>query len=137
MPKTKRVIYDTRDLSDATEEMLRSIDRAVLASAFRLRDEMRDQFKKDITLYKYATPDYYRMAEGIMVGKLRDGHVKIHALGHKENTGDWKARFFVGGTDYRKNSKGNKGFIKKNEALDDGMANANTILTSYIQNAIS
>ena len=131
-----RVIYDSRDLSTASNDILRRVDRAVLAAAFKVREEIQDEFKRQRTLYKYATDNYYRMAEGIMVGKLRNGYVKIHALGHMENTGDWKARFFVGGTDYRKTSKGDKGLIKKNEAVDNGITNANSILNSYIKNTI-
>lgn len=138
MSRSHRQVFDTRDLSEASAEVLRGVDRAVLAAAFKIRDEMRDEFKKDITQYKYATSDYYKMAEGIMVGKLRSGKVKIHAMGHKENTGDWKARFFVGSTTYRKSpTKGNKGFIKSNEAVDDGLRNAESILKTYIQNAIN
>ena len=93
--------------------------------------------RKDITKYKYATSNYYKMAEGIMVGKLRDGYVKIHALGSKENKGDWKARFFVGGTMVRKNSRGDKGLIEYNSAIDDGMKNANTILSTYVKNTLN
>ena len=135
MPR-HRNIFDTRDLSTASDEILKRVDRAVLAAAFKIRDEMRDEFKKSITQYKYATSDYYNMAEGIMVGKLKSGKVKIHAFGHRENTGDWKARFFVGGTTYRKNQKGNKGLIKYNDAVDDGLKNADTILSTYIKNTI-
>lgn len=138
MSRSHRRIYDTTDLSTASDEIVRSVDRAVLAAAFKIRDEMRDEFKKSITQYKYATSDYYRMAEGIMVGKLRNGYVKIHALGHKENTGDWKTRFFVNKTTIRKSpTKGEKGFIKKNEAVDKGIKNGNTILSTYIKNAIN
>lgn len=131
-----RTVFDVRDLEDATDDMLRHIDRAVVAAAFKIRDEMRDEFKKGASLYKNVTNDYYKMAEGIMVGKLRNGYVKLHAFGHKENTGDWKARFFVGGTTYRKNKKGNKGLIKKNEAVDKGLKDAESTLTNFIKNAI-
>ena len=131
-----RVIFDVRDLDDAKDEMLADIDDAVLAAAIKIRNEMRDEFKKDITHYKYATQDYYRMAQGIVVGKLNNGHVKIHPFGHKKNNGDWKARFFVGGTDYRFNSSGRKGLIKKNDAVDDGMRNADSILSNFIKKAI-
>ena len=135
MPK-HRLIFSERDLSTASEEIIKKVDRAVLAAAFKIRDEMREQFKKDITLYKYATRDYYRMAGGIMVGKLSNSKVKIHAFGPKQNDGTWKARFFVGSTTYRKNNKGNKGFIKANEAVDDGLRNGNQILSTYIKNTI-
>ena len=135
MPK-HRLIFSERDLSTASEEILKKVDRAVLAAAFKIRDEMRSQFKKDITLYKYATRDYYKMAEGIMVGKLSNSKVKIHSFGSKQNDGTWKARFFVGSTTYRNNNKGNKGFIKANEAVDDGLRNGNQILSTYIKNTI-
>lgn len=131
-----RLIFDERDLSTATEEILKKVDRAVLAAAFKIRDEMRAEFKKDISLYKYATKDYYRMAEGIMVGKLTNSKVKVHAFGPKQNDGTWKARFFVGSTTYRKTIKGNKGFIKANSAVDDGLRNADQILSTYIKNTI-
>ena len=75
----KRIVYDTRDLENATEEMLRGVNRALLAAAFKIRDDMRDEFRRSIGEYKYATEDYYRMAQGIMVGKLQDGSVKIYA----------------------------------------------------------
>lgn len=136
MPKN-RAIYDSRDLEKASDEILKKVDSAVLAAAFKIRDEIREDFKKDITKYKYATSNYYKMAEGIMVGKLRDGYVKIHALGSKENKGDWKARFFVGGTMIRKNSRGDKGLIDYNSAIDDGMKNANTILSTYVKNTLN
>lgn len=136
MPKN-RAIYDSRDLEKASDEILKKVDSAVLAAAFKIRDEIREDFKKDITKYKYATSNYYKMAEGIMVGKLRDGYVKIHALGSKENKGDWKARFFVGGTMVRKNSRGDKGLIDYNSAIDDGMKNANTILSTYVKNTLN
>lgn len=132
----KRIIYDTRDLENASAEMLKGINRALVAAAFKIRDEMRDEFRKLQGQYKYATSDYYKMSEGIMVGKLDNGSIKIHALGHKENDGTWKARFFVGGTVYRKNNKGNKGYIKSNSAIDNGMKNADNILNNFIKNAI-
>lgn len=132
----KRIIYDTRDLENASVDILKGVNRAIVAAAFKIRDEMRSEFRKSKSNYKYSTSDYYKMSEGIMVGKLRDGSIKIHALGHTNNDGTWKARFFVGGTIYRKNSKGNKGFIKANSAVDDGMRNAENILNNFIKNVI-
>lgn len=131
-----RKIFDVRDLDDVTDEILENIDDALIAAAINIRNDMRDEFKKDISMYKYGTEKYYRMAQGIMVGRLTNGKVKIHAFGHKQNTGDWKARFFVGGTTYRKNSRGDKGLIKKNDAVVDGFKNAESILESYIKKAI-
>lgn len=132
-----KLIYDTRDLENATADVLARVDKAILAAAFRIRDDMRSEFKRSKTDYKYSTQDYYRMSSGIMVGKLNNSKVKIHALGHKENDGTWKARFFVGGTTYRQNEKGNKGFIKSNEAVDRGLRNADTILNTFINNTLN
>lgn len=133
----RKVVYDTRDLENASKEMLMGVDRAVLAAAFKIRDDMRSYFKKSISKYKYATEDYYKLANGIMVGKLEYGQVKIHALGNRENDGTWKTRFFVGGTSYRENQNGNKGLIKKNEAIDNGINNGEEILKNYINNALN
>ena len=131
-----RLIFDTRDLETASKEILEKVDRALVAAAFKIRDEMRDEFIKAQSNYKYNTSEYKKMAGGIMVGRLNDSQIKIHALGHKENDSTWKARFFVGGTTYRKNNKGNKGYIKSNEAVDSGLNNAENILNSFIKNSL-
>lgn len=133
----QRLIFDARNLEDASAEMLIGINKAVLAAAFKIRDEMREEFKKSASQYKYGTEAYQRLAEGIMVGKLNNGQVKIHALGTNQNDGTWKARFFVGGTTYRKNQNGNKGYIKENSAVDKGIRNAESILTSYLNNVLN
>lgn len=131
-----RLIFDTRDLENASNEILEKVDKALLAAAFKIRDEMRDEFKKSQSNYKYSTSEYKKMASGIMVGKLNNSQVKIHALGNRVNDGTWKARFFVGGTTYRKTNKGNKGYIKSNDAVDKGLNNAENILNSYIRNTL-
>lgn len=133
----QRLIFDTRDIEELSQEMLNGIDRAVVAAAFKIRDEMRDEFKKSRSMYKYATEDYANLSNGIMVGKLKNSQVKIHALGNRQDDGTWKARFFVGGTTYRKNSRGNKGFIKSNEAVDNGLTKADSILTTFINNTLN
>lgn len=135
MAKNK-LIFDTRDLETASQEVLEKVDKALVAAAFKIRDEMRDEFLKSQTNYKYSTSEYKKMAQGIMVGRLNDSQIKIHALGNKTNDGTWKARFFVGGTTYRKNNKGNKGYIKSNEAVDNGLTNAENILNSFIKNTL-
>ena len=133
----QKLIFDTRDLEQITDEMLEGIDKALVAAAFKIRDEMRDEFKKAASQYKYGTEDYANLSNGIMVGKLRNSTIKVHALGHRENDGSWKARFFVGGTTYRKNDKGNKGFIKENAAVDKGLQGADEILSTYINNSLN
>lgn len=135
MAKNK-LIFDTRDLESASQEVLEKVDKALVAAAFKIRDEMRDEFLKSQSNYKYNTSEYKKMAQGIMVGRLNNSQIKIHALGNKVNDGTWKARFFVGGTTYRKNNKGNKGYIKSNEAVDNGLTNAESILNSFIKNTL-
>lgn len=135
MAKNK-LIFDTRDLETASQEVFEKVDKALVAAAFKIRDEMRDEFLKSQSNYKYNTSEYKKMAQGIMVGRLNDSQIKIHALGNKANDGTWKARFFVGGTTYRKNNKGNKGYIKSNEAVDNGLTNAENILNSFIKNTL-
>ena len=80
-----------------------------------------------------------------MVGKLRSSQIKIHSLGTKENTHSYKTRFFVGGTQYRKQNKikdntlskpFQKGYIKPNDTIERTMDDADTILNTYIKNAI-
>ena len=132
-----KIVYSTRDLENATAEMLKGVNMALVAAAYKICDEMRDEFKKSQPQYKYGTEDYYRLAQGIMVGKLDNGRIKIHALGHSENDGLWKARFFVGGTTYRENSKGNKGLIKSNDAVDKGLSKGQNILNNFINNALN
>ncbi len=132
----KKLIFDTRDLETASQEVLEKVDKALVAAAFKIRDEMRDEFIKSQSNYKYSTSEYKKMTQGIMVGRLNNSQIKIHALGNKANDGTWKARFFVGGTTYRKNNRGNKGYIKSNEAVDKGLSDAENILNSFIKNTL-
>lgn len=135
MAKNK-LIFDTRDLENYSEEMISKIDRAVVAAAFKIRDEIREEFKKSASMYDNHTDKYEKLAEGIMVGKLKNSQIKVHALGSNEKPDTFKTRFFVGGTTYRKNNRGNKGFIKSNAAVDNGLSNAENILNSFIKNTL-
>ena len=132
------IIFDTKGFENATENIKKAVDKAIIAAAYRIRDNMRSSFKKSVSQYKYATPDYYRLAEGIEVGKYKKDEISVHALGHAENDGTWRTRFFVGGTVYRKNKsgKGSKGFIKANSAVEMGANNAEMIVNSFIKTAI-
>lgn len=132
-----KVIYDTRDLEGASQDILNRVDRALLAAAFAIRDRMREAFIKSRADYKYSTNDYEKLSKGIMVGKLKNSRVKIHSLGSTSDDGTWKTRFFVGGTTYRKNSRGNKGYIKSNSAVDKGISDAENILNTYIKNTLN
>lgn len=122
-----RNIYDARDLTTASEEILRGIDKAVLACAFKVRDDARGNFKGSSNLYKHSSNHSYdSLAEGIMVGKLRGGQVKVHAMGSKENYNSYKTRFFVGGTTY----------IQPNNAIENGVNMNQSTLSNYINNVL-
>ena len=146
MGKTK-LIFDTYDIEKASSEILQNIDKAVVASAFRIRDDARQIFISSASIYKtHSNGHSYRdLASGIMVGKLRSSQIKIHSLGTKENAHSYKTRFFVGGTQYRKQNKikdntlskpFQKGYIKPNDTIETVMDGADTILNTYIKNAI-
>ena len=86
------------------------------------------------------------MAEGINVGKMRNGTVVIHAMGNRENDGTWKTRFFVGGTKIRKQSKENgkrlehpytKGYLSSLDSVEKGMRDAQQILNTYVEHVIN
>ena len=141
----QKVIYEVRDLEKVTSDMLKGIDKALLAAAFKIRDNMRNEFLHGKSLYKHSTSEYSKLANGIMVGKLKDGQVKIHALGNKEDYNSYKTRFFVGGTRYRKQTQKagesikpyTKGFIKSNEAVDKGISGGQQILNNFIGNVLN
>lgn len=135
MAKNK-LIFDTRDLENYSDEMVSKIDRAVVAAAFKIRDEIREEFKKSASQYPNHTEKYDDLAQGIMVGKLKNSQIKVHAMGSNEKQNTYKTRFFVGGTTYRKTNKGNRGYIKANSAIDSGIHNAEEILNSFIKNTL-
>ena len=141
-----RLIFDTYNIEKASKEMLKNIDDAIIATAFKLRDEARQIFINSSSIYKtHSSGHNYRdLAQGIMVGKLRSSQIKIHSLGASDNQHTYKTRFFVGGTQYRRQTKMKgkavkpyqKGFIKPNETIDKAMNDADTTLNNYIKNAI-
>lgn len=141
-----KLIFDTYDIEKASSEILRNIDKAVVATAFKLRDDARQIFISSSSIYKIHSSghNYKDLASGIMVGKLRSSQIKIHSLG-TGNGHSYKTRFFVGGTTYRKQNKirgkklskpYTKGYIKANNTIDKAMDNADTTLSNYIKNAI-
>lgn len=132
-------IRDTRELNGLNTIIQEKVNRAVVAAAFKIRDNMRSKFKSQQSLYKKSTSKYSGLAEGISVGKARDGKVKIHALGTIENYHTYKTRFFVGGTKSRYvKKKGDKyaGHIQANNSIDKGLIGGEEILTKYINTAL-
>ena len=141
-----RRIYSEIDVRNVEKELLGKLNKSVMAAAFAIRDNMRAEFKKDGSKYKYHTSNFDRMAEGINVGKMRNGTVVIHAMGNKENDGTWKTRFFVGGTKIRKQRKENgqrlehpytKGYLSSLDSVEKGMRDAQQILNTYVQHVIN
>lgn len=137
--------YSGKDLTTLADEMLEGVDRAVMAAAIHVRDNMKQSFLSGSTLYKHGTSKYRNLVDGIRVGKLHDGKVRIHALGGRDNYDTYKTRFFVGGTIPRTQTKQNgknikpytKGYIKANSAIDLGFSGAENILTTFINNVIN
>ena len=141
-----RRIYSEIDVRNVEKELLGKLNKSVMAAAFAIRDNMRAEFKKDGSKYKYHTAKFDRMAEGINVGKMRNGTVVIHAMGNRENDGTWKTRFFVGGTKIRKQSKENgkrlkhpytKGYLSSLDSVEKGMRDAQQILNTYVEHVIN
>lgn len=143
----KKLIFDTRDIETLSDFQLILIDKAVYATAYEIRNRARENFRKNVSLYKHHNPElnYSGLAEGIMVGKLRNSEVKVHALGMRNKEDTHKTRFFVGGTDYRRQTKMlgksldkpyTKGIIKKNDSLHNASDSSNGLLDAYVYNAI-
>lgn len=126
-----RIIYEIEDLDTFGKEILQSIDRAVLAAAFRMRDNARAKF---LSSDNKRTSKYDSLSRGINVGKLINHQTNVNALGTRENYDTYKTRFFVGGTKPR--TKGHdRGFISANNALENGIDES--LLEKYISNAIN
>lgn len=141
----KGLKFDIRNIEDIEKDLLKEIDKAVLAAAFKVRDDARKHFLSSKRQYKYATSEYNRMANGIMIGKLQDSSVKVHALGDNKDPDLWKARFFVGSTTYRTQTKHQgkaikpytKGFIQSNDAIDKAIDENQNTLGQFIGNVLT
>lgn len=137
-------IYDSNDLTHYSDDTKKRIDKAVVAAAFRIRDNIRKVFLTGSSLYKYHTSEYSKLAEGILVGRLNNSKVKVHAMGSRDNYNSYKTRFFVGGTIPRVQTKQGgrsikpytKGYIRANNAVDTGTNGGENILDTYIRNVL-
>lgn len=133
-----KVFYSERDLGELTDEMLNSINSAVFATAYKIRDDARESYRQSQSMYKNSTDRFANLIGGIMVGRMRNHTIKVHALGDNKDPEFYKARFFVGGTTYRKGADGrNIGFIKSNDALDKSVDLNQSTLENYIKNAMN
>ena len=137
MSKAKFEIRAIGDLGELKRETLEGVNKAIVTAAFKVRDDARNYFMTSKTLYKNATEAYDKLAGGINVGKLVGGTIKVHAFGDgNSQTTLWKSVFFVGGTLYRSNGRGNKGRIAENNALDKAVQQNINTLDKYINNVL-
>lgn len=141
-----RLIYDTADFNNIGNETVQKVNRAVVAAAVKIRDEVRDNFVSDAqSLYRYHTGNIANLTTGIMIGKDRGGSIKIHAMGSRQDYESYKTRFFIGGTTYRRQESRNgrpirpftKGYIKPTNTLERVVNNSGTILSTYINRALT
>lgn len=140
-----RLIYDTADLTNISNQILQKVNRAVVAAAIKVRDDVRQTFVSDAqALYRHHTGDIAHLTTGIMIGKDNGGSIKIHALGSREIYDSYKTRFFIGGTKYRTQEKVNgrnirpftKGYIAPTDTLGRVVNNSGATLSNYINRAL-
>lgn len=133
-------IYSTEQFENATIEQLKRIDKALVAAAFKIKENAQGLFVGNGKYHNLAS-----IKGGIMLGKLKDSQIKIHAFGYDDpDKHTYKARFFVGGTRERKNKKpiGNhhkiltKGSIDALNTIDRATQQGESILDNYIKNTL-
>ena len=124
-------IVNISDLDKYGNSFDKAIDRALIASAFKVRDKAVEKM-----LSKYPKTEKFK--EGIFVGALRDKKIVISAFGNK-NPEDFKARFFVGGTKerkevggYRKTREGIK-YVKYKKEMSKGKITPTNALSIAIE----
>lgn len=126
-----RIIYEIEDLDTFGKEMLQDIDRAVLAAAFKMRDNARAKF---LGSPHRKTSNFDSLTKGINVGKLINHQTNINAYGTREHYNSYKTRFFEGGTKPR--TKGHdRGYLNGVHSLEDAMDQG--LLEKYITNVIN
>ena len=124
-----RVIYEIEDLDTYGKELLNDIDRAIMAAAFKMRDDARI---KILGSQHRKTDEFDTLTRGINVGRLINHRTNVNAFGTREQYNTYKTRFFVGGTKPR--TKGhNRGQLQPSHALD-GIDSST--LEKYISNVI-
>lgn len=140
----KNIRFDTLDaFGTLTDEMLEKVDKAVIHTALTLRDNIRKQFPVDAnSTYKTHKGTIEKLADGIRVGRLVNGKLKLHAYGGSDYYDSYKTRFFVGGTTYRKaKSKNgvpsNRGRLKALNSIDKGLSGGQQMLEQNIHNALT
>lgn len=133
-------IYTTEQFEKASLEQLKKIDKALVATAYKLKEKAQSLFVNNDTYKNLAS-----LKEGIMLGKLENNQIKLHAFGYNDAAKKtYKTRFFVGGTKIRVNKKpiGNhkkpltKGQIKPLDTIEKATQGGERILDNYIKKAL-
>lgn len=130
------LIYNIEELDVRQDSLIEKIDKAVLAAAFKIRDNARTAFRNSKSLYKKTTDRFFELEKGINVGKLKDHETTVHSFGKKEIYNSFKTRFFVGGTRIRFSNKGSsKGYIVASNVIEE--AADQNVLNNYVKNTIN
>lgn len=122
-------------IEKASFSQLKQIDKALVAAAYKMRDNARRLFTSNDKDYQIAS-----IADGIMLGRLRKDAagttITLHAMGNASNPKSWKARIFAGGAYHRRtrNRGRNRGSIEDLKTIEK--STDQRILDSYINNAI-
>lgn len=132
-----RVINSLEEFDLASDETVSKIKKAVVAAALKIRDDAKENFRKDSqNKYKTKTGNITRLADGIVVKKNSDSEYVVTAVSRLTDYA-YKTRFFVGGTVFRQTKKGaNRGRIVPLETIDKAYVEAQTLLNQYINNAV-
>lgn len=128
-------ISTAESIENASINQLRQIDKALVAAAYKMRDNARRLFSDNDKGYQISS-----IADGIMLGRLRRDttgiSITLHAMGNASNKKSWKARIYAGGAYHRRTrNKGlNRGSIEDLKTIEKSADQK--ILDSYITNAI-
>lgn len=128
-------ISTSEAIENASISQLKQIDKALVAAAYKMRDNARRLLTANDKGYQIAS-----IADGIMLGRLRKDAsgttITLHAMGNSSNPKSWKARIFAGGAYHRRTrSKGrNRGSIEDLKTIQK--STDQKILDNYINNAI-
>ena len=137
-------LYYTEQLQEATLNDLAAVNRGLMRAAIEIRDEARQKFANNKQNYIIS-----KFQDAIQIGRLkREEHkIAIHGFGGKDNSKElFKARFFILGTRYRKQTKingtplkqgRNIGRITALNTLDDVIGDANIKLQQEIKKALN
>lgn len=131
-----RIIENIEELDDFSSEKISKIHKAVAAVALTLRDDARKDFKSSGNKYKHHTPNFDKLADGIVVKKNTDSEYVLTAIS-KVTPYAYKTRFFAGGTVFRYDRNGAfRGRIESLHTIDNASIEGQLLLNQYIKSAI-